>query len=141
MIGVWNILMERRGRSSRSDIRRGRGGGGDPLLLPLPAAGAGHGRVEAGGRSEHGRSCKMGWDGMECKTKRAEEGRGAGIGIGFSRGRGVRSARLFPRGPLLLFQIFSTARSVEWSRGGLAFGRSEPLPLRCPALCLLSRHK
>jgi len=60
----------------------------------------------------------MGRDGMECKTKRAEGGRGAGIGIGFSRGRGVRSARLFPRGPLLLFRNFSTARSVEWSRIG-----------------------
>lgn len=51
------------------------GAGGDRrLLLPLPLPG-----VEAGGRSEHGRrSCKMGWDGMECKTKRGRAGQGRG---------------------------------------------------------------
>jgi len=64
---------------------------------------------------------------MEWNVKQSEQrrGRGAGIGIGFSRGRGVRSARLFPRGagPLSLGQNFSTARSVEWSRGGGALPR------------------
>ena len=78
----------------------------------------------------------MGRDGMECKTKRAEGGRGAGIGRNWILSRPWCAQRT----PFSAGGLFCSSE-IFLPLAPLSGAVSEPLPLRCPALCLLSRHK
>jgi hypothetical protein len=64
----------------------------------------------------------MGWDGMEWNVKQSGQRRDVGLELELdSLAAVVCAAHAFFRGGLFCSsKFFSTARSVEWSRGGLA---------------------
>lgn len=144
--GVWNVLMERRGRSSRSDIRRCRA----PVATVVSSCPCRcRGWKQEGAASTEGGAAK--WDGMEWNVKQSgagqgrAEGRGGreagiGIGIGFPRGRlhAFSAASFAPPNFFLPLARLSGVEVEPW-RPRLAFGPSEPLSIVLAGL--LSRHK
>lgn len=135
--------MERRGRSSRSDIRRGRAAvailsSSCPCRLPVPGT--------EGWKQEDAASTKGAANGMGMEWNVKQSGQRGDVGLELEldslAGRVRSAAHAFFRGGLfLLFQNFSTARSVEsvepW-RPRLAVPSVDRSRCRCAALLLSS---